>query len=321
MKMDKFSKLLKLIGNTPLYQLESPNPLVKIFAKLEMVNPTASIKDRIASYIIMKAIQSDLINSKTHIFEGSSGNTGASVAMVCATLGLPCTLFVPDKASDEKISLIKSYGANVEIINSQSSPIDYALEARNAAKNHGNAYCMDQYNNPLNLETHFYTTGREIWEQTDGRVDLFVSSASTGGTICGVSKYLKQKNKNIRTVLADPIGSIYKPYFDKDPNYLKYAKPYLTEGAGKHHLVDVIDFKWIDKVISYTDDEAFQTAIDVAKIEGISIGGSSGGNVMVARTIAKQLKKPTNIVTIFHDTGLKYLSKFYNPIWLSHHCS
>lgn len=317
---ENYPKLIQSIGNTPLVQIRSPNPKVTILAKLEMFNPSASIKDRIAHYILDKALSENLITSSTHIIEGSSGNTGASIAMVCASLGLSCTIFVPDKTSDEKISLIKSYGAEVIIKpTSGKGNEEYSNAARIAYESHDNAYFVNQYNNQWNLDAHYYTTGKEIWEQTNGDIDFLVATASTGGTICGVSKYLKQRNSSICTVLADPIGSIYKSYFDGDPQYLAQAKSYLVEGAGKHRLVDVIDFSLIDKVMTFSDSQAFYTALNIAKSEGISSGGSSGGNAFVAFELAKQIDEPATIVTLFPDSGLKYLSKFYNKKWLGKH--
>lgn len=313
-----YEKLVNCIGNTPLVEIYSPNPLVKIVAKLEMTNPSASIKDRIALYIIEKAIQEGLISSSTHVFEGSSGNTGASVAMVCSIFGLKCTLFVPDKASDEKIALIRSYGANVIVKPaSGTGNQEYSTAARIAAEQHDNAYFINQYNNPWNLDAHYITTGREIWQQTGGEIDYLVATGSTGGTICGISKYLKQNKSDIITILADPIGSVYKNYFEGDADYLLQAKPYLVEGAGKHHLVNVMDFSLIDKVLSYSDSQAFNTALKIAKEEGFSVGGSSGGNAFIAYELARQLNTPATIVTVFPDSGLKYLSKFYNKDWFN----
>lgn len=318
--MDGKQLILDTIGNTPLIKLKSPNPIVEIYAKLEAYNPTASIKDRIAKYIIDDAMARGIINENTHIIEGSSGNTAASVAMVCAVYGLPCTLYVPDKASTEKISLVASLGAEV-IVKPTAARGDeeYGMAAKKAAEAMDNAFFVDQYNNFKNLEAHYHTTGKEIWAQTAGNIDYFVATASTGGTLCGCAKYLKEKNSEIKSVLADPVGSIYRGYFEKDKDYLSRAKPYLVEGAGKHRIVDVIDFTLIDEVMSYSDEEAFNTAFALSREEGIFAGGSSGGNVHVCYELAKKIEKPATIVTILPDSGLKYLSKFYNAEWMKAH--
>lgn len=307
--------LLSTIGNTPLIEIESPNPKVKILAKLEMLNPTASIKDRIAKYIIEKAKEEGLITDNTHVYEASSGNTGASIAMLCALYNLKCSIFVPEKTSIEKINMIKSYGAQIEIIKTQSNQ-KYEDAARLAAEKDPNAYFVDQYNNPWNLEAHYHTTAKEIWQQTEGNIDYIVATSSTGGTLCGIAKYLKEQNLKVKSVLADPVGSIYQDFFLNKKNYQDSAKPYLVEGAGKHYIVDVIDFSLIDDAISFSDQQAFNTAISLCNNAGLCVGGSSGGNIYASYQLAKKLQTPTTIVTLCPDSGLKYLSKFYNSKWL-----
>lgn len=311
--------ILSTIGNTPLVEILSPNPLVKIFAKLEFFNPTGSIKDRIALYIIEQAFQKGLISSDSHIYEGSSGNTGASVAMVCAAKGLNCTIYVPEKASDEKKATIQSLGARLVIKPTEAiegSPDDYGVAAGIAANEDPKGYFLDQYNNPLNSDCHYYTTGKELWEQMEGNIDYFITTASTGGTITGISRCLKEKNPEVKTLLADPIGSVYSAFFKKDPDYLLTRHPYLLEGAGKGKVVDAIDFDYIDEVINFNDQQAFETALNLSKNEGILAGGSCGGCAFSCYELAKRLNKPATIVTIFADTGLKYLSKYYNRDWL-----
>lgn len=317
----KHIEALKLIGHTPMVHLSSldPRPGVRIYAKLEFMNPTGSIKDRIIAYIVQKALAEGRINNDTIIVEGSSGNTAASVAMVASCLGLKAILCVPDKASDEKIATIKAYGADVRVMPAAVDPEsddEYGNAARNIACETPNCFYIDQYNNPLNPEAHYATTGVEIWEALNGRIDCFVATGSTGGTVSGVGKYLKERHPEVRVTLADPRGSIYKPYFNNKANYEAYRQPFLVEGAGKNKLVGAMDFSVLDDVITFTDEDAFGTAWNMARDEGLMVGGSSGGNVWAACQIAQTLEAPANVVTVLPDTGFKYLSTFFNPSWL-----
>lgn len=315
---------MDLIGNTPMIHLSTldPKPGVKIYAKLEFMNPTGSIKDRIIAYIVQKAIGEGRINSDTTIVEGSSGNTAASVAMVASCLDLDAILCVPDKASDEKIAIIKAYGAKV-IVKSAAvdaeSDEEYGNAAAKIASEMPNCFHIDQYNNSLNPEAHYMTTGTEIWDDLDGRIDCFVATGSTGGTISGVGRYLKERRHDLQVILADPLGSIYKPYFDRVENYMDYRKPFLVEGAGKNKLVEAMDFDVLDEVISFTDADAFGMAWRLARDEGLMVGGSSGGNVWTALQVAKELDAPATVATVLPDSGFKYLSKFFNQQWLQEH--
>lgn len=312
---------LGVIGQTPLVHLKTldPKPGVKIYAKLEFMNPTGSIKDRIIAYILQKAMEEGHINADTTIVEGSSGNTAASVAMVASSLGLKAILCVPDKASDEKIAIVKAYGAEVRVMPAAVDPNsdhEYGNAARKIASETPNCFYIDQYNNPLNSEAHYMTTGQEIWEDLDGNVDCFVATGSTGGTVSGVGKFLKERDADTRVVLADPEGSIYKPCFEGKENFLDYRRPFLVEGAGKNKLVDAMDFGVLDDAMAFTDEQAFATSWRLAGDEGLMVGGSSGGNVWTALQVAKELDAPANVVTVLPDTGFKYLSTFFNQKWL-----
>jgi len=314
-------EVLNLIGNTPMVHLKTldPKPGVEIYAKLEFMNPTGSIKDRIIAYMVQKGVEAGKINENTTLVEGSSGNTGASVSMIASSMGLKSILYVPDKCSEEKIAIIKSYGAEV-IVKPASAPVDSDEEYGNAAKKRGQEnpdfYHIDQYNSQLNPEAHYMTIGKEIWNDLGGKINAFVATASTGGTISGIAKRLKENDPNIKIVLADPEGSVYKPYFDGKADYMSYKKPFKVEGAGKGALVKAMHFDILDEAISFNDENAISMVHRLARHEGLIVGGSSGGNVYAALEIAKRMDGPAKIVTVLPDSGFKYLSKIFNPIWL-----
>ncbi|MFC2132618.1 PLP-dependent cysteine synthase family protein [Bacteroidota bacterium] len=307
---------LDLIGNTPMVHLKTldPKPGVEIHAKLEFMNPTGSLKDRIIAYMVQKGVDAGKINKNTTLVEGSSGNTGASVSMIASSMGLKSILYVPDKCSDEKIAIIRSYGAEVIVI---PAPESYEDAAAKRAREIADFYHIDQYNSQLNPEAHYMTTGKEIWDDMNGKIDAFVATASTGGTISGIAKRLKENDPNIKIVLADPEGSIYKPYFDGKEDYLSYKKSFKVEGAGKGALVDAMNFDILDEAISFNDENAISMVLRLARQEGLMVGGSSGGNVWTALEVAKRMEAPAKIVTVLPDSGFKYLSKIFNNKWLN----
>ncbi len=311
---------LDLIGNTPMVHLKTldPKPGVEIHAKLEFMNPTGSTKDRIIEYMVQKGVEAGKINKNTTLVEGSSGNTGASVSMIASSMGLKSILYVPDKCSDEKIAIIKSYGA--EVIVKPASPAtpdeEYGKAAGIRASEHADYYHIDQYNSQLNPEAHYMTLGMEIWDDMNGKINAFVATASTGGTISGVAKRLKENDPNIKVVLADPEGSIYKPYFEGKEDYLSYKKSFQVEGAGKGSLCGTMNFDLLDEAVSFNDENAIGMVLRLARQEGLMVGGSSGGNVWAALEVAKQMEAPAKVVTVIPDSGFKYLSKIFNPKWL-----
>lgn len=318
--------ILHSIGNTPLVKLEklSPNKQVTILAKCEFLNPSGSIKDRIVAYIIRDAEERGLLKPGGTIVENTSGNTGAAIAMLAAIKGYKVILTMPDKVSQEKQNALKAYGAEI-IVTPTAAPPDsadhYVNVAKRIAAETPNSFRIDQYDNPKNPEAHYCMTGPEIWQQTQGHCDVFIASGSTGGTVSGVGRFLKEKNPNVKIIMPDPIGSMYYDYFKN--YYLKTTampKPgncsYFVEGVGEDHLAKAMDFSVLDEVIPFSDKEAFLTARRLAKEEGILVGGSSGANVWAALKIAQQLNKPTTIVTVLPDSGIKYLSKIYNEDWM-----
>jgi cystathionine beta-synthase len=319
-----FETILDKIGHTPLVRLQNlnVNEDVTILVKLEFLNPSFSIKDRIVKHIIDDAEKKKKLKPGGTIIENTSGNTGASVAMIAAIRGYRAILTMPDKVSREKQNALKAYGAEILICPTSASPDSpehYVNRAKRLSIEIPNSFRIDQYDNSKNPEAHYLTTGPEIWDQTYGHIDYFIASASTGGTISGVGKFLKEKQPQLKVIMPDPIGSIYYEYFKTKTIPLHGNCTYNLEGIGEDHMAKAIDFSVIDEVIQVTDRDAFRVARDLAKKEGILAGGSSGANVWAALDLAKKLQHPAVIVTVLPDGGVKYLSKIYDERWLSEH--
>lgn len=316
-----YPTILDTIGETPLVKLQHivPNPLATILVKVEFMNPGSSIKDRIVKYIIEDAEKKGLLKPGGTIIENTSGNTGAAVAMIAAIRGYKAILTMPDKVSKEKQNALKAFGAEI-IVTPTSAPPDspehYVNLAKRLAAETPNSFRIDQYDNPKNPEAHYLSTAPEIWRQTGGNIDYFVASGSTGGTISGVGKFLKEKNPQIKNIMPDPVGSIYKEYFKTKQIPVGGNCSYQLEGIGEDHLAKAIDFSVIDEVFEVKDIDAFTVGRQLARREGILAGGSSGANVWGALEIAKRLTKPAVIVTVLPDGGVKYLSKMYDDEWM-----
>ena len=313
--------LLEYIGNTPLVRLQhlSPNPKVEIYVKLEFFNPTGSIKDRIVKHIIDDAEQTGKLRPGGTIVEGTSGNTGSAIAMIAAMKGYKAVLTMPDKVSKEKQKAMKAFGAEIVICPtsaSSDSPEHYVNTALKIAETTPNAFRVNQYDNPKNPEAHYLTTGPEIWKQSEGRITHFVAAGSTGGTISGIGKYLKEQNKDIKILMPDPVGSLYYHYF-KTGHMPHDAKcTYQVEGVGEDHLALAMDFSVVDDMYQFTDQNAFDTARKLSRIEGICGGGTGGANVWAALKLAETLDRESVIVTVIPDNGIRYLSKFYDDEWM-----
>lgn len=313
--------ILDTIGHTPLVRLGkiNPFPLAQIWVKLEYLNPSGSIKDRIVVHIVKDAEQKGLLKPGGTILEATSGNTGASIAMVAAIRGYKAILTMPDKVSIEKQNALKAYGAEIVVCPtdvSYDSPEHYMNKVKEIQTKIPNSFRINQYDNLKNPEAHYLTTGPEIWEQTHGNIDYFVAAGSTGGTISGVGRFLKEKNPHIKTVVPDPVGSIYYEYFKTHRISKEGNCNYLVEGIGDDHLNKALDFSIIDEMMQCTDKEIFHVARRLAREEGILSGGSSGANVWACLKIAERLKKPATLVTVIPDGGIKYLSKLYNDEWM-----
>ena len=304
--------ILAQIGDTPLIPLgKICNDLGHIIlAKLEYLNPTGSIKDRMASYIINRAEKEGLIHPGDLLIDNSSGNTAASVAMVAAIKGYRTLFTVPDKTSKEKIDLIRALGAEIVICPTAVSadhPDSYYSTARRLAAEK-NAYLIDQYHNPWNIDCHYETTGPEIWAQTDGQFDAIIVGIGTGGTLSGIGRYLKKRNPAIRIVAVDPVGSIFYNLFHKQ----ELGKPgrYIVEGIGSDTPTRAMDMSVVDEIIQVDDNESFSMARRLWREEGLIVGGSSGAAVSGVLKWLDGQPESMRVVTILPDSGMRYLSKF-----------
>ncbi|MEE9225315.1 MAG: cystathionine beta-synthase [Bacteroidota bacterium] len=312
--------ILTSIGRTPLVRI---NKLARgykphIFAKIESFNPGGSVKDRIGLEIVEEAEREGRLKPGGTIVEATSGNTGVALAIVAAIKGYKTVFTVPDKMSQEKIWLLRAYGAEVLVTPTavpHDSPESYTEVAKRVVRETPNSILANQYFNPKNIEAHYKSTGPEIWEQTGGQVDYFVCGVGTGGTITGAGKYLKEMNPNIKVVGIDPKGSILREYF-YTKKYSSVLKTYKVEGIGQDWMPGTLDFDYVDEMIEVTDKESFLMARRLTKDEGIFVGGSSGTAMAGTFKLAERLGERDVVVVILPDTGERYLSKIYSDDWL-----
>lgn len=311
----KYAKnVIELIGNTPLVKLNSVTKGLKplVLAKVEFMNPGGSVKDRIGIKMVEAAEREGLLKKGGTIVEPTSGNTGVGLAMAAAMKGYKCVFVMPDKMSQEKIRLLRAYGAEVVITPTNVEPEDplsyYSVSTRIAKERLG-GYKPNQYSNMNNPEAHYNTTGPEIWEQTEGKIDVFVAGMGTGGTISGVAKYLKEKNPKIQIVGADPYGSLYSG---------DVARPYKVEGIGEDFFPETMNLDIIDEKITVFDKESFVMTRRMAREEGLLVGGSCGSAVMgTIKYIQKHdLGEDKVVVVLLPDSGRSYLSKIFSDDWM-----
>ena len=311
--MQTVNSLIELVGNTPLVRLErfSAQVAPTILAKVEYLNPGGSVKDRIGLAMVEAAERAGQLEPGGTIVEPTSGNTGVGLAMVAVQRGYRCVFVMPDKMSQEKIDLLRAFGAEVVVCPTAVEPDDprsyYRTADRLAAEIPG-AFQPNQYFNQANPAAHEATTGPEIWEQTDGRIDVFVAGVGTGGTITGVGRYLKQQRPDVQIVGADPEGSIYAG---------GRAHPYLVEGVGEDFWPETYDPSVVDRYVTVSDRDSFLTARELTRHEGIMVGGSCGTAAHAARVVAAEYPEDAVIVVLLPDTGRNYLSKLYNDEWMA----
>ena len=317
-----YDDILQTIGKTPLVRLDwlgrdLPCPL---YAKVEFFNPGGSVKDRIAVNIIEEAERSGRLRPGGTVVEATSGNTGVGLAIVCAKKGYRSVFVMPDKMSQEKIQLLRAFGAKVVITPTAVAPEDprsYYSVAKRIVAETPNAFLANQYHNPENPRSHYLTTGPEIWEQTHGLVTDVVIGMGTGGTISGTGRYLKEQNPKIRIVGVDPVGSLLLETWQQGhiPDGIQ-AKTYKVEGIGEDFLPSTLDLSVIDDVIRVGDKDSFLWARRLVKEEGIFCGGSSGTAIAAAMRYAQSLTPDRLVVVILPDSGSRYLSKFFDDKWM-----
>lgn len=332
----------ELIGRTPLLRLkrslegipvgswlkqqlphaETGSLKSELLAKVEFFNPGGSVKDRIALEIVNAAEKRGALKPGGTIVEATSGNTGAGLAVLASLRGYQAVFVMPDKMSAEKVNALRAYGAKVVVTPTAaepSSPDYYCNVAKRLAETIPGAFLANQYFTPDNQAAHYRTTGPEIWEQTDGKIDIFFAGAGTGGTISGTARYLKEKNPKIRIVAIDPVGSIYAGLIrEKKPSAMA---PYLVEGIGEDMIPGSIDLNLIDDCVPVNDVESFSATRMLAQREGLLVGGSCGsaffGAAQYLRMLEEKEKRTYRAVVLLPDSGSRYLSKVFNPRWLT----
>lgn len=317
--MDIKNGFIGTIGNTPLIRLNSFSEETgcEILGKAEFLNPGGSVKDRAALYIIQDAEAKGLLKPGGTVVEGTAGNTGIGLAHICNAKGYKCLIVIPDTQSQEKIDALRTLGAEVRTVPAvpYKNPNNYVKLSGRLAAEIPNAIWANQFDNLANRLAHYETTAPEIWQQTGGKVDGWVAATGTGGTFAGVAMYLKEKNPQIKNVLADPMGSgLY--------SYVKTGEPHMegssiTEGIGNSRVTANMENVPIDDALQITDQEAVRVVYQLLRKDGLFMGGSVGINVGAAVALAKQLGPGHTIVTVLCDGGARYQSRLFNPEWLA----
>lgn len=321
MSHNVFDDILGTIGRTPLVRLNRITQGVRatVYAKVETFNPGNSIKDRMALRMIEDAEARGLLKPGGTIIEGTSGNTGMGLAIAAIVKGYKCIFTTTDKQSKEKVDALRAFGAEVIVCPTDVDPEDprsyYSVSSR-LERETPNAWKANQYDNPSNADAHYASTGPEIWEQTEGRIDHLVVGVGTGGTISGTARYLKEKKPGIKVWGIDTYGSVFKKYketgvFDKAQIY-----PYVTEGIGEDFLPQNVDFSLVDHFEKVTDRDAAIWTREIVRQEGIWVGNSAGSAIAGILQLRDRFREGETVVVIFHDHGTRYVGKMFNPDWM-----
>ncbi|HET6566959.1 MAG TPA: pyridoxal-phosphate dependent enzyme [Rhodothermales bacterium] len=323
-----YDDILGTVGNTPLVRLGrvAEDLPCTVLAKVEFLNPGGSVKDRIGVAMIEAAEREGRLKPGGTIIEGTSGNTGAGLALAAIARGYRCIFTTTDKQSQEKIDVLRALGAEVIVCPTHVAPEDprsYYQVARRLAQEIPNSAYLNQYDNPANTEAHYRTTGPELWEQTDGRITHFIAGAGTGGTISGTGKFLKERKPEVKVIGVDPYGSVYFKYFHEGVFDEKEIYPYLTEGVGEDILAGNMDFEIVDDYVRVDDRETMRMTRRLACEEGLFVGQSSGMAVAGALSWLREHRDSVSaedvVVVVLPDSGFRYLSKTYNDNWMLGH--
>ncbi|MCA9736359.1 MAG: pyridoxal-phosphate dependent enzyme [Gemmatimonadota bacterium] len=315
-----YDDVLELVGWTPLVRLHrlARDLRTPLYAKCEFMNPGGSVKDRIGLAMIEAAEKAGTLRPGGVIVEATSGNTGLALAMTATTRGYRCIFTMPDKMSQEKVKLLRAFGAEVVITPTAvppDHPDNYLMRAKAIVKETPGAVLADQFYNPANPEAHYRSTGPELWEQSEGRITHFFAGAGTGGTISGTGRYLKEQNPDVRIVGVDPEGSMIGPYFRTGEKI--EGSPYKVEGLGNDKIPGALDLDVVDEYRTVSDRDAFRTARRLVREEGLFVGGSSGLIAHAALEVARELDDPDAfLVTVLCDWGEHYLTKLFDDEWM-----
>ena len=300
-----YSNFAELVGKTPLLKADGfrsmQNIKAEIYAKLECFNPAGSVKDRVAVNMLLKAEAKGLISEGATVIEPTSGNTGIGLAAAAVSLGYKAILVMPDTMSVERQKLLKAYGADIVLTEGAKGMLGSIEKAKQLNESIPNSFIPSQFDNPHNPESHILTTGPEIWDDTEGNIDIFVACIGTGGTVSGTGKYLKKKNPHIKVIGVEPYDS---PLITKGT-----AGPHGIQGIGANFIPDNLDMSVIDEVVTVKTEDAFSMSKAFAKSEGLLVGISSGAALMAAKEIAERPEnKDKRIVVLLPDSGERYMS-------------
>ncbi len=314
-----YDKISEAVGWTPLVRLGRAldGYAGEAFAKIEFMNPMGSVKDRIARFMIDKARGEGRLAPGDVVVENSSGNTAMGLAMMAVLEGLRCRMVVRRQTSKEKLDCLRAMGVDLILVDGDlppDHPESYNRKAIQISRDTPGAFFTDQHNNRENSEAHYRTTGPEIWQQMQGRIDYLVAGMGTGGTLCGTARYLKEQDPRIRIVGVDPVGSVFFNYFKT--RQAGESRRWLVEGLGDEEVIGCPEFELLDDMIQVTDRDAFLAARELARREAILAGGSSGAALWGVRELVRRIDRPARIVTIFPDSGSRYLSTIYNDDWM-----